>query len=187
MLIFRYLKLVVSRLTSGSHLFAAICLLCPVTAMAQPNHAAPLVKQLARYTTSLLTPDAAQRNPLASTVQITLPRESVATVGDAVKYVLLRTGYRLADGQPAEVTELLALSLPEVHRQLGPYTVNEALAILLGPAFTLDVDAGRRVVAYRSAAVSAATGASGPPNGNPKATASKPDDLTVAAARSAVK
>jgi conjugative transfer region protein (TIGR03748 family) len=123
------------------------------TVLAQPKPPAVVVVQmqrLARYTMAKLEPDAAQQNPLASTISIHLPRESVKTVGDAVRYLLVRTGYRLADGLPPDVSDVLTLSLPEVHRQLGPYTVTEALNLLMGSTYTLDVDATRRVVAYRA-------------------------------------
>jgi conjugative transfer region protein (TIGR03748 family) len=132
-------------------------------AAAQPKPPALAVIQmqrLARYTMAKLEPDPAQQNPLASTISIHLPRESVRTVGDAVRYLLVRTGYRLADGLSAEVADVLALTLPDVHRQLGPYTVTEALNVLLGASYTLDVDASRRVVAYRAAG-SSATGIAG--------------------------
>ncbi len=108
------------------------------------------MQRLARYTMAKLEPDAAQVNPLASTISIHLPRESVKTVGDAVRYLLVRTGYRLADGLPTDVSDVLALSLPDVHRQLGPYTVTEALNVLLGATYSLEIDASRRVVAYRA-------------------------------------
>jgi conjugative transfer region protein (TIGR03748 family) len=131
-------------------LFAA---LASLEAVAQPKPPAVVVAQmqrLARYTMAKLEPDQAQQNPLASTISIHLPRESVQTVGDAVRYLLLRTGYRLADGLPNEVAEVLALSLPDVHRQLGPYSVTEALNVLLGAAYALDIDPSRRMVAYRA-------------------------------------
>lgn len=108
------------------------------------------MQRLARYTMAKMEPDPAQQNPLASTISVHLPRESVKTVGDAVRYLLVRTGYRLADGLPSEVSDVLTLSLPDVHRQLGPYTVTEALNTLLGSAYTLDIDATKRVVAYRA-------------------------------------
>jgi len=108
--------------------------------------------RLSRYTTSSAIPDAAQVDPLEAVVQVTLPRASVATVGDAMRYLLLRTGYRLAATEAANTpaSELLSLPLPEVHRELGPYSVRTALSVLLGMPFTLTVDPAQRLVSYRT-------------------------------------
>jgi conjugative transfer region protein (TIGR03748 family) len=106
--------------------------------------------RLSRYTTGSSIPDAAQVDPLEAVVLVSMPRASVSTVGDAVNYLLLRTGYRLA--APREANEpagaILAMPLPEVHRQLGPYTVRTALSVLLGAPFALTVDPAQRLVAY---------------------------------------
>jgi conjugative transfer region protein (TIGR03748 family) len=149
------------------------------TAIAQPRPVIPM-QQLARYTTAVLNPDAAQRDPLASTISVSLPRNAVTTVGDGVRYILLRTGYRLAEAQPPEVNELLALPIPEVHRQLGPYSVSEALGLLLGAGFSMDVDATRRQIAYRSLATSMPTAAASTPAGT--ASAVRSGEVTAAMA-----
>jgi conjugative transfer region protein (TIGR03748 family) len=108
--------------------------------------------RLSRYTSSPAGPDAAQVDPLEAVVQVSLPRSSVATVGDAMRYLLLRTGYRLAVSQAANASasEILALPLPEVHRQLGPYSVRTAMSVLLGQPFALTVDPAQRLVSYRT-------------------------------------
>jgi conjugative transfer region protein (TIGR03748 family) len=108
--------------------------------------------RLSRYTTSPAGPDAAQVDPLEAVVQVSLPRSSVATVGDAIRYLLLRTGYRLAAPQAANTSasEILSLPLPEVHRQLGPYSVRTAMSVLLGQPFALTVDPTQRLVSYRT-------------------------------------
>ena len=107
--------------------------------------------KLSRYTTVSTAPDITQLDPLEAVVQVGLPRGRVATVGDAVHYLLLRTGYRLAvqPGPDAGVSAILAMPLPEVHRQLGPYSVRTALSVLLGSPFTLSVDPVQRLVSYR--------------------------------------
>lgn len=108
--------------------------------------------RLSRYTTGSAGPDAAQIDPLEAVVQVSFPRSSVATVGDALHYLLLRTGYRL--GAPLEGTPpasaVLSMPLPEVHRQLGPYSVRTALSVLLGTPFALSVDPVQRQVSYRT-------------------------------------
>lgn len=127
-------------------LIAASMLACDV-AVAQ--HADEL--RMARYTTASAAPDVAQLEPLEAIVQIGFPRSQVQTVGEAVAYLLLRTGYRLAHPQEADTRShaVLALPLPEVHRRLGPCTVRTALSVLLGKAFVLSTDPVQRLVSYR--------------------------------------
>lgn len=107
--------------------------------------------RLSRYTTTSTSPDITQVDPLEAVVQVGFPRGQVATVGDAVHYLLLRTGYRLAvQPEPdAGASAILAMPLPEVHRQLGPYSVRTALSVLLGSPFALSVDPIQRLVSYR--------------------------------------
>lgn len=109
--------------------------------------------RLSRYTTGSTQPDASQLDPLEAMVQVSLPRTSVATVGEAVNYLLLRTGYRLADPPEAASPPIpfLSMPLPEVHRQLGPYSVRTALSVLVGVPFALSVDPAHRLVSFRTA------------------------------------
>lgn len=51
-------------------------------------------------------------------VTIEVPPTTDATVGDGLRYVLLRSGYRLCGN--AEDDTLLALPLPAAHLRLGP-------------------------------------------------------------------
>lgn len=108
--------------------------------------------RLSRYTMGSTRPDASQLDPLEAMVQVTLPRASVTTVGEAVNYLLLRTGYRLADPHQAASPPIpiLSMPLPEVHRHLGPYSVRTALSILVGAPFALTVDPAHRLVSFRT-------------------------------------
>ena len=109
--------------------------------------------RLSRYTTGSIQPDASQLDPLEALVQVSLPRSSVATVGEAVNYLLLRTGYRLAEPPQAVFSPIpiLSMPLPEVHRHLGPYSVRTALSVLVGAPFALSVDPAHRLVSFRTA------------------------------------
>ena len=110
---------------------------------AAEDEPAPL--RLARYTTAAALPDPALTTPLAIVAQVGFPRDTVATVGDALAYLLLRTGYRLGDADAA-ASALLALPLPEAHRQLGPYPVRAIAALLVGSAYELRIsEVDRRV------------------------------------------
>ena len=104
-------------------------------------------RQISRYTTLLVAPETTEANPLETIVTVHFPRPQVKTVSDAVAYLLNRTGYRLG-ATPALVQEVFVLSLPEVHRRIGPYSVRTALGVLMGEAYTLAVDPARRLVAY---------------------------------------
>ena len=124
-----------------------------VTSRAAPAQPLADTRQ-SRYTTASSAPDIAQTDPLEAIVRISLPRTGIATVGDAVAYVLLRTGYRLGPQQQSDsqAGAVLTMPLPEVHRELGPYPVRAALSVLLGTPFELSIDRAQRVVSYRTKA-----------------------------------
>jgi conjugative transfer region protein (TIGR03748 family) len=125
---------------------AAASLLACGPACAQPS---PDIR-LSRYTTASAEPEAAQVDPLEAVVQIGFPRGNVHTVGDAIGYLLLRSGYRMAPQIEADAPTktILAMPLPEVHRRLGPYSVRTALSVLVGRPFVLSVDPMQRLVSY---------------------------------------
>ena len=105
----------------------------------------PAQLRLARYTTAAAQPDPALTAPLAVLARVRFPRETVATVGDALTYLLLRTGYRLGESDAA-ASALLALPLPEAHRQLGPYSARAIASVLVGSAYELRIsEVDRRV------------------------------------------
>ncbi len=110
--------------------------------------------RLSRYTTQTAAPDPSEENPLAVIAHITFPRNEIKTVGDAVSYLLLRTGYTLLDSEQLDpkVSAILSRPLPESHRKLGTYSVEAMLKILMGKAFVLNVDALNRTVSYSPAA-----------------------------------
>jgi type IV pili sensor histidine kinase/response regulator len=117
---------------------------------AQPERRAvypvPVVRY-ERYTLVEVRPDAAQQDLLEQIIDISLPRAVETTVGDALRIVLQRTGYRLCETDTA-ARVLYALPLPAVHLELGPLTLREALRTLAGPAWTLDVDTAARRVCF---------------------------------------
>lgn len=116
---------------------------------------------LSRYTTTAADPPAELAEPLQVVVSLSYPRSTVATVGDAVRHTLVRTGYRLAEAEALlpEVVAFLRLPLPESQRQIGPYRVLSVLDVLGGSAWVWHSDPRKRLV-WLSAAESAATSAS---------------------------
>jgi len=104
------------------------------------------VVRYGRYTLVELAPTEAQRNLLLQVVDVTVPDTLHATVGDALRHVLQRSGYQLCSGP--ETDALNALPLPTAHYQLGPIVLRDALLTLAGPAWKLRADDGARRVCF---------------------------------------
>jgi len=102
---------------------------------------------LNRYTLAELAPTAAQRDLLLQVVDVTLPQGVQATVGDGLRHVLKRSGWRLCEASPA-VAELDALPLPAAHRVLEPMMLRDVLLTLAGSAWELRVDERVRQVCF---------------------------------------
>ena len=123
----------------------------PAVPAASPTAVAPEpgfvpVARYGRYTLIELVPEPAQRDLLQQAVEASIPPMLDASVGDAMRHVLLRSGYRLCDA--AEVATLYALPLPAAHLHLGPMTLRDALMTLAGPAWELSVDDLSRQVCF---------------------------------------
>ena len=108
--------------------------------------------QVGRYSKIPNTPTAEQLNPLRVIIKTKMP-QSVKTVGEAVDFLLVRSGYSLVDRRMMsdETKELMDMALPRVHRSIGPLTLDVALRSLSGHAFELVVDPVRRKVTYELA------------------------------------
>ncbi|WP_248746216.1 PilL N-terminal domain-containing protein [Pseudomonas sp. MWU12-2037] len=100
-----------------------------------------------RYTLIELRPDAAQQDLQRQVIDLRIPATADTNVGDALRYLLLRSGYRLceSDGAPAQ---LFALPLPAAHLRLGPLPLSEALQLLAGNAWRLSIDERNRQVCF---------------------------------------
>ena len=109
--------------------------------------------QVGRYSLMAATPTQAQAELLATTMTVRFP-ERIQTVGEAVWYLLQRSGYRLAtaDSIGPDTAALFALPLPAVHQSLGPMTLRDALETLAGPAFHLVQDPVHRLITFERCA-----------------------------------
>lgn len=109
----------------------------------------PIALQTGRYTYIAAVPTPEQVNPLLVVIDVHLPM-GVDTVSDAAEYLLVRSGYHLADypSHSAKARGLFEKHIPDVQRHLGPMTLRDALLTLGGPAFRLLVDPVNRLVAY---------------------------------------
>jgi type IV pili sensor histidine kinase/response regulator len=126
---------------------AALCL--GLVAAGIPLGVAAPEVQVGRYATVRAVPTVEQADLLAAQVMLRLPT-SMATVGQAVEYLLQSSGYRLAPQDTAEPsrTTPLNLPLPEPHRVLGPMPLKTALETLVGPAFRLVEDPVHRLLSF---------------------------------------
>ena len=106
------------------------------------------VVRCGRYTLIELMPDDGQRDLMQQVIDLTIPSASNATVGDALHYVLRRSGYRLCDEHADTTAVLYALPLPAVHEHLGPVTLRDALQLLAGPRWTLQINDETREVCF---------------------------------------
>lgn len=107
-----------------------------------------------RYTLVELVPEPAQRDLMQQVVEIDIPPTLDVPVGDAMRHVLARSGYRLCSA--ADAKTLYDLPLPAAHRHLGPLTLRDALLTLAGPAWDLSIDDANRQVCWTRRASSAA-------------------------------
>ncbi|WP_225085924.1 PilL N-terminal domain-containing protein [Pectobacterium colocasium] len=106
----------------------------------------PIVRY-GRYTLVELAPNAAQRNLLLQVIDVAIPEDARATVGDGLRHVLKRSGYRLCEtAQP--LIELYSLPLPAAHLHMGPMILRDALLTLAGSAWDMQVDDRVRQVCF---------------------------------------
>ncbi len=102
----------------------------------------------ARYT--LHTPKASleQADLLSAVFETEFPAQ-VVTVGAAIDYMLLRSGYRHMS--TAEIADTLSLPLPRSHRSMGPIDLRSALSVIVGDSWQLREDSHRRIIWYQLA------------------------------------
>ncbi|EOZ3447766.1 TPA: integrating conjugative element protein pill, pfgi-1 [Pseudomonas aeruginosa] len=105
------------------------------------------VVRYGRYTLVELAPMAAQRDLLLQTIDVSMPEDARATVGDGLRHVLKRSGYQLCETAHA-VIELYALPLPAAHLHLGPMSLRDALLTLAGSAWELHANDRTRQVCF---------------------------------------
>lgn len=120
----------------------------PITTHEPESSPAIPVVRYGRYTLIELMPDDDQRDLMQQVIDLTIPSASQATVGDALHYVLRRSGYRLCDERVDTTAVLYALPLPAAHEHLGPIMLRDALQLLAGPRWTLLVDDETREVCF---------------------------------------
>ena len=122
--------------------FVGICTVASVNLQAKDI-------RVGRYSLLVATPTEAQSELLATTMTVRFPAR-IQTVGKAIRYLLRRSGYRLATAESIgpDTVALFALPLPAVHRSLGPMTLRDALETLVGPEFHRVQDPVHRLITF---------------------------------------
>lgn len=103
-----------------------------------------------RYNLASAKPTAEQQDLMAQIITTNIPITITnPTVKDAMDYVMQRSGYNLCPSSSSkEIRTLYSRSLPAAHYKLGPITLRNALQVLAGPAFQVNVDEVDRKVCF---------------------------------------
>lgn len=106
--------------------------------------------QVARYSSISNKPTLGQRNLLEQTIHIRFSQK-IQTIGQAIEHVLHPTGYSLIPTHALhpQVQSLLSQPLPLVDQELGPMRLNEALRVIVGPAFDVLHDPLHRLISFK--------------------------------------
>lgn len=161
------------RLEPNPDMTAHVALPGPLAVVSVPARLEPVV-QYGRYILVEISPTAGQEDLMQQLVDVSMPPTLVASVGDAVRYVLLRSGFVLCDSPGVRV--LNTLPLPSADFHLGPLTLKSALRILAGPGWRLEVNELTRRVCFLPASPPS-------PAGRGTLAGSKDDDSAAATAR----
>ncbi len=122
----------------------------------RPASPPPEVVPYGRYTLISTESTEAQRDLLAQIIDIRIPASLEPSVEDAMHHVLQRSGYVLCPAS-AGSRVLYSRPLPAAHYRLGPIRLREALEILAGPAWQLQVDQQQRQLCFQAAQRHSAT------------------------------
>lgn len=105
--------------------------------------------KVSRYGHISLSPHADETDVLSVIVEVQFPSE-IRKVGDALAFLLQNSGYRLEDPEIAGRHQyaLYQFDLPEVHRNLGPMTLWDALTVLGNGGFVPEANPLLRTVRF---------------------------------------
>ncbi len=142
-----------------------------------PAHLVP-VERFGRYTLVEISPAVGQVDLMQQIVDVSMPPTLVASVGDALRFVLLRSGFVLCDSPGIAILNTLPLPAADFH--LGPLALESALRILAGPGWKLEVNELTRRVCFLPTSPPSPTGRSmisGPKDNASAAQAPRPMPL----------
>lgn len=113
-----------------------------------PQSTSPVVRS-GRYALVERVPDPTQQDLMQQFIEINLPGAWAVSVEDALRYVLLRSGYQLCTLQ-GDASSLAQLPLPAAHLRLGPLSLHDSLLTLVGPGWDMQVNDMARAVCFSS-------------------------------------
>jgi len=102
-----------------------------------------------RYTLVQPQPQASELDPLSVNVKLSFPPH-IRTVGDAVNYVLVNSGWVLARETASDGALAITLNrpLPQVHRKLSLMPLRTVLQVLVGRHYMPVEDPIRRIYSF---------------------------------------
>lgn len=103
-----------------------------------------------RYTHTDTTPETSQENLLSVVVTTQFPT-TVKTIGEALKFILPQSGYRLDETDKVGDSQyyLYELLLPETQRTFDTVTLRSILEVLGNESYTLNVNPVKRTISYQ--------------------------------------
>jgi len=106
--------------------------------------------RVGRYLSVADAPLPDQQQLLQQQIQVRFSQK-IKTVGEAMQFILKLSGYRLAYAKTMSVLvqSMLRQPLPEVDRNFGPMSLQNALITLAGNTFYLLVDPVHRLIAFK--------------------------------------
>lgn len=108
----------------------------------------PVIRE-GRYRIVSTKPSAEQRDLLAQIIQFEA-QVIHTTVKSALDVVVNGSGYRVCSAETGSSIETLYnLPLPQAHRKIGPVTLRNAIQVLAGPAYSVEVDETRRGICFK--------------------------------------
>lgn len=102
-----------------------------------------------RYTDVNTSATLAQKDPLSVIVNFSFPR-NIENVGDALYLISTPSGYRFSLEEDDVAYILFEMPLPEVHKQLGPISLRNAIEILSGSGFEPVFDDATRLISFKA-------------------------------------
>lgn len=104
-----------------------------------------LISKTNGYTRIVVDTNYEQKHPLQTVVTMELPY-TIVNVGQALNYVLERSGYKLKDLALTDkaTLELYTLEIPLVHREFYEATISQIVEVLVGQAFDVKINHTKR-------------------------------------------
>lgn len=99
-----------------------------------------------RYTLQKASPTTAQTDLLSAVIETQFPAQ-VKTVGEAIDFALLRSGYTRLEVSEAE--DVMALPLPHSHRVVGPLDLRTTIQTIAGQTLELQENPHERKIWFR--------------------------------------